>query len=192
MTAFGEAPGERIANPFHNDPTMLCAPLFHSVQTGESIVDELAREGGSLWPVDLTEEDRRKVVARRRAMQRLTGSLFAPAVPKDFSWSVAAFRAAIPEKRRAHLPENFDGLVEQSVAQIIDEQFDGSLEQLKTATLDQQTDAWYAVFDSAEVEPPPRLTCVLVTLTDLAKDNLSYAIGRGVLGLPRGRLLPAE
>ncbi len=86
-------------------------------------------------------------------------------------------------------PTDFDASVEQSLAQIVDEQFDGSLERLKTATLDEQTDAWYAVFDAAEVEPPPRLTCVLVTLTDLAKDNLSYALGRGVMGQPRGRLL---
>ena len=189
VTAFGEKPGARIANPFYNNPSLLCASLFHSVQTGESIVDELATEGGSLWPVDLTEADLREVVARRRAMQRLTGSLFAPAVPNGFAWTVAAFRDAVPEKRRGQLPDYFDASVEQSLAQIVDEQFDGSLEELKTSTLDEQTDAWYAVFDAAEVEPPPRLTCVLVTLTDLAKDNLSYALGRGVLGQPRGRLL---
>ncbi len=105
VTAFGEEPGARMANPFYNDPSILCASLFHSVQTGESIVDELAKEGGSLWPIDLTEEDLREVVARRRAMQRLTGTLFAPAVPNGFDWTVAAFREAVPEKRRDQLPD---------------------------------------------------------------------------------------
>ena len=117
-------------------------------------------------------------------MQRLTGTLFAPAVPNDFAWTVDAFRQAIPQKRRDQLPENFDESVERSLAQIVDEKFDGSLAQLKSSALNEQADAWYVVFDAAEVEPPPRLTCVLVTLTDLAKENLSYAIGRGVLGSP--------
>ena len=33
---------------------MICANLFLPVQTGDSILDELAREGGPLWPIDLT------------------------------------------------------------------------------------------------------------------------------------------
>ncbi len=189
VTAFGDEPGVRIANPFYNDPSLLCASLFRTVQTGDSIVDELAREGGALWPIDLTEKDRREVVARRRAMQRLTGTLFAPAVPNDFAWTAEAFREVIPQGRRDQLPATFNPSVQYALAQLIEEDFDGSLERLKASTLDQQTDAWYAVFDTVDVEPPPRLTCVLVTLTDVAKENLSYAIGRGVIGLPQGRLL---
>ncbi len=189
VTAFGEEPGDRVANPFYNDTSILCASLFHTVQTGDSIVDELAREGGALWPIDLTEEDRRGMVARRRAMERLTGTLFAPAVPIDFDWSVASFRQAVPEKARDQLPETFDESVQRELAEIVEDNFDGSLDRLKTATLDEQAETWYAVFDAAEVEPPPRLTCVLVTLTDLAKENLAYALGRGVMGQPRGRLL---
>jgi hypothetical protein len=84
---------------------MICANLFHSVQTGDSILDELAREGGPLWPVDLTDEDRRSTVARRRAMERLTGSLFAPAITDDFEWTAAAFRDALPERRRNRFKE---------------------------------------------------------------------------------------
>ena len=189
VTAFGEEPGERIANPFHNDPSLLCASLFHSVRTGESVVDELAREGGSLWPIDLTDEDRREVVARRRAMERLTGSLFAPAVPNDFRWTTEAFRLALPQEKRGDLSPEFDALVSQTLDRIVEEKFEGSLSRLKSATLEAQTEAWYTVFDAAEVEPPPRPTCVFVTLTALAEDNLSYALGRGVLGEPRGRLL---
>ncbi|MFK8113270.1 MAG: RND family transporter [Rubripirellula sp.] len=189
VTAFGNEPAAGAANPFYNDPSMLCAPLFHSVQTGDSIVDELACEGGSLWPRDFIEESRREVVARRRAMERLTGSLFAPAVDQDFAWSAEAFREAIPEDRRDSLPEDFDAMVEASLGQLVDDRFDGSLDALKNANLNQRTDVWHAVYDSAAVEPPPRLTCILVTLTEVAKDNLSYALGRGVLGQPRGRLL---
>ena len=117
VTAFGQKPGSRVANPFYNDTSVLCASLFHSVQTGETIVDELAREGGSLWPVDFTDEDRREVVARRLAMQRLTGTLFAPAMGSEFNWTPAAFREAIPADRRDQLPEDFDAIVEATLAQ---------------------------------------------------------------------------
>ncbi len=189
VTAFGQKPGSRVANPFYNDTSVLCASLFHSVQTGETIVDELAREGGSLWPVDFTDEDRREVVARRLAMQRLTGTLFAPAMGSEFNWTPAAFREAIPADRRDQLPEDFDAIVEATLAQQLESRFGNTLEQFLEATLAERTEVWYAVYDAAEVEPPPRLTCVMVTLTDLAKDNLSFALGRGVLGQPRGRLL---
>lgn len=189
VTAFGQAGGSRLANPFYNDTSILCAPLFETVQTGDSIVEELAQEGGPLWPIDLTEEDKREVVARRLAMQRLTGTLFAPAVSADFGWTVDAFRSAVPAARRDELPVTFDESVDQALTQILEDQYDGSLERLKSDTLDGRTAAWYTVFDSAGVEPPPRLTCVLVTLTDLAKDNLTFALGRGTLGEPRGRLL---
>lgn len=193
VTAFGQAPGDapdqRMANPFYNDPSLLTASLFHSVQTGESIVEELAAEGGPLWPIDLTQEERRGTVARRRAMERLTGTLFAPAVPKDFAWTADAFRASLPEKRRGELPPTFDAIVASTLASVVDQQFGGSIEQLGQAPDDEQAGVWYSIWDAAAVEPPHRLTCVLVTLTDMGKDNLVYAIGRGVLGQPRGRLL---
>ncbi|MDG2220021.1 MAG: MMPL family transporter [Rubripirellula sp.] len=189
ITAFGDQTSGQVANPFYNDLSLLCAPLFQSVQTGESIIAELTVEGGPLWPIDLTDEDRRSVVARRRALKRLTGTLFAPAVAPEFGWSADAFRASLPAERREQLPENFDALVEDALAQIVTENFGDSLEELKQASLDEKTDAFYAVFDTVEVEPPNRLTCVLVTLTQLAQDNLPFAVGRGVLGQPRGRLL---
>jgi predicted RND superfamily exporter protein len=176
-------------NPFHNDPSLLCAPMFHSVETGVSLVNELAREDGPLWPVDLTDQSRRAVVARRRAMERLTGSLFAAAVPPGFDWTPEAFRSVLPENRRDRLPEDFDRVVEVTLYNFAEEHFDGNFDRIDAAHSDLKTAAWYAVFDAAEVEPPPRQTALLITLTDIAKDNLAYALGRGVLGGPRGRLL---
>ncbi len=194
ITAFGTEPAGNQTNPYYNDPSLFCAPLFHTVQTGDSIVADLAREGGPLWPIDLTDQQRRPIVARRRAMQRLTGTLYAPAVPNDFQWTPAAFRAAVTRQGSDPIPAgleavDFDALVQRELDRIVSDQFDGSIENLKNAPLQARTDAWYSVFDSIEVEPPPRLTCVLVTLTDLAKDNLPFPLGRGVLGQPRGRLL---
>ena len=65
----------------------------------------------------------------------------------------------------------------------------GELDRLVDAEAAEQAQVWYRLFDAIEVQPPPRQTCLMVTLTDLAKDNLAHAIGRGVLGGPRGRLL---
>ncbi len=193
VTAFGkepgESPGQRLANPFYSDLSLLTATLFHTVQTGETIVAELASEGGPLWPIDLTDKDNRAKVAQRLAMERLTGSLFAPAVPHGFTWTPQGFRDALSEKRRDELPADFDFIAAETLQKHLDDRYNGSLEELVQSPDEAQADAWYAVWDAAAVEPPHRLTCVLVTLTDVAKDNLGYAIGRGVLGQPRGRLL---
>lgn len=189
VAALGTEPSGEQINPYYNDPTLFCLPLFHTVQTGDTFVDELAREGGPLWPIDLTDADRRPVVARRRAIERLTGTLFGPAVPNDFDWTTAAFREAVTQDRFGPMPIEFDTLVGQKLDQVIRDRFDGSIDALKTATQEVQTDVWYSIFDAAEVEPPSRLTCVLVTLTDIAQDNLAYSLGRGVMGQPRGRLL---
>ncbi|QDV45205.1 MMPL family protein [Stieleria neptunia] len=188
VAAFGPQDEER-ANPFHNDPSLLCAPMFRSVETGVSLVNELSKEGGLLWPIDFSDQARRPIIARRRAMERLTGSLFAPAVPQDFDWTPEAFREAVPNDRRSAIPENFEELVEITLRTFAEENFDGDRQRLATASTETQTDAWYAVFDAAGVQPPPRQTCLLITLTDIAQDNLAYALGRGVLGAPRGRLL---
>ncbi len=189
VTGFGDQPVSKIANPFYNDPSLLCAPLFQTVETGDTLIAELACEDGPLWPIDLTEENRRHIVAKRLAMERFTGTLFAPAVPSDFAWTPQAFREVIPQQQRDGLPEDFDFLVEQSLTQIVDQQYEGSLPALESASTAAKADAWYTIFDAAGVPPPPRATCVLVTLTDVAKENLPYVLGRGVLGGPRGRLL---
>ncbi|TWT84165.1 MMPL family protein [Planctomycetes bacterium CA13] len=189
VTAFGQARGEDESNPFHNDPSLICAPLFHTVQTGDSIAKELSAEGGPLWPVDLTEDVHRPKVARRRAIERLTGTLFAPAVPHGFAWTAEAFRDAVPEDQRDALPVDFEASVQTKLDELLASKFDGSLEQLKLATSDEQAEVWYAIYDSTKVALPPRLTCVVVTLTDLAQANLPYVLGRGTAGGPRGRLL---
>ena len=189
ITAFGDQEAADVPNPFHNDPSLICAPIFESVETGVTLAAKLAEEGGPLWPVDLTDQSRRAVVAKRRATERLTGSLFAPAVPADFTWTTSAFLAVVPEDRRDSIPEDFDSLVKETLDDFAVEHFEGDLALLTSASSDLQTEAWYSVFDATGIEPPPRQTCLLVTLTDIAKDHLAQALGRGIMGGPQGRLL---
>lgn len=189
IAAFGDQSDPTQVNPFYNDPSLVCAPLFHTVETGASVADRLAVEGGALWPVGMIDKDRKPVIARRLAMERLSGALFAPAVPGDFAWTPEAFRESISEGQRKTLPDDFDDVVQTALSDVLDENFGGELAGLASATSEKQSRAWYAVFDAIGIEPPPRQTCLLITMTDLAKDNLAHAIGRGVLGGPRGRLL---
>lgn len=175
-------------NEFYNDPTMLAASLYQTVQTGTDLVDRLAVEGGPLWPIDFTDVDQRGAVARKRAVERLTGTLFAPALPPGFDWSPEAVHSLLPEATREGLPEDFDFLVRRAVKQI-QQRFGGDLDGLLGATLDEQSAAWDELCQAIGVPVPPRQTCVLVTLTPLGKDHLGRAVGRGVVGGPRGRLL---
>lgn len=190
MAAFGSDSEGPVTNPFYNDPSLLAVPLFRTVETGPGIVAELAKEGGLLWPRgNLVEPSRRPVVARRRAMERLTGTMFGPAIPMDFDWSPRAFRDLLPEERQSELPPLFDETVGVSLQKYADEHFEGEPAAIAQADLKHQTDALYAVFDAAELAPPARQTCLIVTLTDAGKANLPHVLGRGVLGGPRGRLL---
>ncbi|MCC9644922.1 MMPL family transporter [Rhodopirellula sp. JC740] len=189
VTAFGDPSTPERVNPFYNDPMLLCAPLFQTVQTGATIAEELAAEDGPLWPIDLTDVTKKPIVAKRLAMERLTGTLFAPAVPFEFDWKPESFVEQLPADRRSEVPDDADQRIARTLQEFVDSRLEGDASRLPTALTQIQTDAWYAVYDSLGVEPPPRLTCLLVTLTDLAKDNLAFAIGRGTLGMPQGRLL---
>jgi uncharacterized protein len=188
ITAFGEnETGNGKQNPFYKDPSLFTMPLFHTVQTGETMVDTLASPNGPLWPTDFTDPALRAEVARRRAMDRLTGILFAPAVPKNFAWTGQAIvdQIAGEVQDRTNLAE----LAQFEIDSIVQQRFEGNLDNLKGALTSVQSEVWYQVFDSIKVTAPARLTCVLVTLTSVAKENLGITLGRGVLDQPRGRLL---
>jgi predicted RND superfamily exporter protein len=192
ITAVGQAEPSGVAgpkiNPYYNNPSLLTVPLFATVQSGPQVVEQLSKPGGAFYPVDTTAEQYKEVIARRRATKQLTGTLFASAIPENFGWTPEAFRQAIPAEQRDELPEFFDETVAETLDQAIEEKFGGSFDALLAATDDEQTDVWYAVFDQTGVEPPPRLTGLLLTLTKVGQEHLPYVVGRGALGMPRGRL----
>ncbi len=192
ITALGqdesEASGAMRANAYYNEPTLLAASLFQSIRTGNDFVDQLAAEGGPLWPVDLTDASQRESVARSRAIERLTGTLFAPAVPEFFAWSPEAVYNHLPAKSREKLPADFDYRVRSTVQSLTD-QYGGTIESLHHLTLEEQAQAWATLCKAIEIDLPPRQTCVMATLTPFGKEHLPRAVGRGVLGGPRGRIL---
>ena len=191
ITALDDVPaGERSV--FWNEPSLLTTPLFETVQTGPGLVSELASPGGPLWPIDGVDPARREVVARRRAMQRLTGSLFAPAAPRDLVWTGRGIVDAALQRLAPEVVGTIDraaavAAAERHLAAVrADDPSDVPLGDRSTAERDA---LWYETLDRAGVPAPPRLTAVLVTLSDVGKRRLSAALGRGVGGMPRGRLL---
>lgn len=188
VAALGEPSTDKRANAYYNDPTLLGASLFQSIQTGTDMVNELSREGGPLWPIDLTDMSQRADVAKSRAIERLTGTLYAPAVPEDFDWTPSSVFAHLPESLREQVPDDFDYRVRTTVKSI-EESLPAPLESLAQATTAVRNEAWETVCAAIGVPVPPRQTCVLVTLTPFGKEHLARSIGRGVLGAPRGRLL---
>ncbi|XZE56264.1 efflux RND transporter permease subunit [Planctomycetaceae bacterium SH139] len=175
-------------NEYYNDPAMLTVPLFATVQSGPDVVEKLSQEGGPFYPVDLTASELKPKIARRRAMNQLTGSLFASAIPSDFDWSPEAFVRAYPTDQRAALPAEIKPEIATALASIIDLRHAGSLQNLQDASAAEQTDVWYELFDRVGISPPPRQTALLVTLTEVGQDNLPFVAGRGILGGPQGRL----
>ncbi len=188
IAALGEPTTSSKANPYYNDPTLLAASLFQSIQTGTDLVNELAKEGGALWPVDLTDASERPAVAKARAIERLTGTLFAPAVPLEFAWTPAAVFDRLPAEIQASVPADFDYRVRTAV-DALTARHGGTIESLHHISTEEQNDAWAELCTAVGIPVPPRQTCVLVTLTPFGKEHLARAVGRGVLGGPRGRLL---
>ena len=188
IAALGQPSTPTSSNPYYNDPSLLSASLFQSVKTGSDFIEQLAKEGGPLWPIDLTDPSERGTVAKARAIERLTGTLFAPAVPDGFDWSVASIRDRLPVASVNALPEDNETAIAAAAKIVIDEH-GGSTEAMQHISTEERNTAWTQLCDLLQIPVPPRQTCVMVTLTPFGKEHLARAVGRGVLGGPRGRLL---
>ncbi len=182
VAQFGEMGTDDEPNPFWDDPRLIAAPLFKTVETGEDTVEMLAGEGRSLY----TKSE--PTAGRRDAIKRLTGTLFGPPVPSGFSWQAADLPPLLDEDTLAALPEGWEATWDLVIKNYVDEHYEGDLAALRSADPTAQGDAWYAFFDQLLIPSPPRQTCVVLTLTDAGRENLGRVIGRGMLGQPKGRL----
>ena len=148
---FGERqPGKDQHNDFHDDIRRLSARYFSSVRTGPEVVEELAGEGGPLrlrGASDLSPEDRERM-AREAAIDRLTGTLFAPALPPGFDWSSKSFETRVPADRLAVLPTDWKQQLETFVAQVVQQEYAGDRKRFVAATDLIQARHWRAFFAS--------------------------------------------
>ncbi len=178
------APGTKEKpNPFWQQPRLLAAPLFKTIETGPDTVLTLA--GDETSPLYVSSN---QVAGQREAIARLTGTLFGPPVPSNFSWLSEDLGQLLSEEEFAALPEGWEGIWDRVVQRAVDENYDGELAKLRTADPVNQSAVWHDFFDSILVPTPERQTCVVLTLTEPARRNLGRVIGRGMLGQPKGRL----
>ncbi len=185
-----ELTGSNEVNDFYEDPSKLTARYFTSVRSGMDALEELAGPGGPLLPRggNLSEESRQRI-AYATAMDRLTGTLFAPAVPPAFDWSVEAVESVLTEHQREQLPTDWKQQYESYLESTLDEQYAADVANLVAAGFKSHAKVWDGFFYSLDLDPPPRQTCIVVTLSDIGKDNLRKVVGRGVGGEPTGRIV---
>jgi predicted RND superfamily exporter protein len=178
-------------NEFYDNPKLVCARFFTSVRTGPDVLEELAGVGGPLRPrgnVDLSEEQL-VAAAYRDGIDRLTGTLFAPALPEGFSWTAEQVRAELGEKRLAALPDDWESRLDQFTRQLVEETYEGDLQRLIDASSLPRARHWEALCEQLQIEPPPRQTSIVVMLSPYAKEDLQRVVGRGLLKNPPGRLV---
>ena len=182
------APGR--ANPYHADPRRISARFFNGIRTGPMLLEEIAAEDGPLWPIgtDVADEDK-PLVARQTAYERLTGTLFGPAVPEGFDWEEESFLALLPAETKSALPFGWEESFATFVERLVAKEYEGDKSQLLAVSRTRQTEHWDALFTKLHVESPPRQTCAIVTLSESGKRDLARVLGRPILGKPPGKLL---
>jgi predicted RND superfamily exporter protein len=181
---------EGETNDFYDDPRKLTSRYFTSIRSGPDVIEEMAGKDGVLKPrgKNLSEADRAKV-AELIALNRLTGTLFAPANPTGFTWNEKALRGFISKEKIAEFPENWVVKLSDFRSKVVAEQYAGDESLLIAATPSERAALWYQWFDEIEVTPPARQTCIIVTLSDLGEANLKRILGRGIQTDPRGTLV---
>lgn len=183
IAAFGDPGTDGAPNPFWQDPRLLTAPLFKSVETGPDLVGELARKKGG--PLHNSTEPR---AGERDAIARLTGTMFGPPVPSDFAWTSEAVEDFLSEEKLDQLPEGWQENWEKFIAAVVEKDYAGVFEDFQKADPVEQSGIWYEFFDRVGVEEPERQTCVVLTLTEAARSNLGKVLARGMLGQSKGRV----
>lgn len=182
IAAFGNPGTDGAPNPFWQDPRLLTAPLFKTIETGPDLVQQLAGPDGAL--ANTTEPK----AGERDAIARLTGTMFGPPVPMGFDWSSQALAEYLSEEKLAELPEDWQSIWDLVVQRQVEENYSGDMELFRASDPVDQSAVWYQFFDAVAVDEPQRQTCVVITLTEAARSNLGKVVGRGLFGETPGRL----
>ncbi len=191
---FGPPPNlnEGKENPFYEDPKKLCCRPFKSVVSGLEVFEQIGGENGTLRISDSDENEKSAFEAEIEAHQRLTGALFGPTPSKKFTWSFASLLKHVDEDKWKILQSNtiYRERFDAFVAEVLEKEYDGSRGKLANASQKERLRLWYRLWYQLELDPPPRQTCLVVTLNEPIISELDRAVGRPVPGKPRrGRIL---
>lgn len=177
-------------NPFHANPRLLRARHYKSITTGPEILDQLAGKNGPLWPrgpeyAGMPEIDKR-TIARRKAYQRLEGTLFGPQPPPDFEWTADSLDKIVSPGWFNQLPLGWRATFAAFVKDAADEHTAGDIAALNKISRDQQRKLWFDLWDKLDQASPPPQTCFIVTMSDIGRENLGLVVGRQLMGKPTG------
>ena len=174
--------GKPKDNIYHKEPSRLFARFFKGVLTGPDVVKSLAGEGGPL------RKNNSEYEAKLLAHKRLNGSLYGPTPSPDFPWNKESFAAEVGEATMDGYPKGIEENFQEYVDQVVQEKYKGDLTQLVNAPSDERLEHWFNFFYGYKLEPPPRTTCILVSLNRPAVQDLARVVGRPVMGKPMGRI----
>ncbi len=195
IDTFGEPPDDEkgLENPFYSDPQKLCARPFKSVTTGPEIFEKMAGPNGTIRIGMFGEGDETTFKAKVEAHNRLTGALFGPTPGETFKWTYESLLQHVDDPAKLAILRStnqyrdlFEKFIEFEVAQ----RYDGDFDQLLNASPSDKLEIWYRLWEEAlELEAPSRQTCIIVTLNEPILEEMDRAVGRPILGKPRGRIL---
>ena len=193
VAQFGEEPdgGLGTENEFYQNPLKLCARPFKSISTGTDILEKMAGENGTRRIGLFDEEDATSFETRIKSHQLLTGTLFGPTPDPSFRWTFESLLQQVDEQKKFTLKSDPDyrELFKKFVEFEINDRFDGSFDKLRNSNQDTQLELWFRMWEALELEAPPRQTCIVITLNEPVLGELDRAVGRPLLGKPRGRVL---
>ena len=190
IDTFGPPPDGQNENTFYQFPEKLCCRPFKSVISGPDVFEQMAGADGTLRIGKFSDEDLSTFEAKIEAHKRLTGALFGPTPMPSFNWTFDSLLQQVDEPLQVTLKSDpvYKAAFEEFVTKEVESNYQGELNQLVTAPQAVRLEAWYRVWYQLELEPPPRQTCLIVTLNEPIIDELARAIGRPLMGKPRGRL----
>jgi len=155
------------------------------------VFEQMAGPDGSLRITDMAEDDRSTFEAKVEAHNRLSGALFGPTPSPEFNWTFDSLLQQVSDRDRELLESSpvYQNRFNEFLKQKIDEEFSGSRKKLLNAVSDKQLTMWYELFFQLEIDPPSRQTCLVITLNEPVMKEFARAVGRPLMGKPRGRIL---
>ena len=194
VASFGAPPDDAngVENPFYKNPEKLCCRPFKSVVSGPDVFEQMAGPDGTLRiGKSFSEQDKSTFDAKVEAHKRLTGALYGPTPAKTFNWTFESLLQHVEESQRTQLRSDpvHKQIFSEFVSSEVAEGFDNDINNLCSASSSEQLELWYKMWYQLRMDPPPRQTCLVVTLNEPVIQELARAVGRPMLGKARGRLL---
>lgn len=191
---FGLPPEDNQGSPntFYENPELLFARPFKTVVTGPDALAQMAGPKGTLRIGDVSDDDAAAFDAFIEGNQRLTGALFGPTPSREFKWTYESLLQYVDDRNllaQLKSSEVYRSKFDRFLKERLTRQFENDLSKLLDAPEATRLEIWLRMWDEMGLNPPPRQTCLIVTINDPFLEELDRIVGSDWVGKPRGRLL---